>query len=92
MFPKLETALFQTEIRVTLIEFGDLSASIDQPVLSGPGWMGLRIDVEAQRVAWLSPSGAGDKGRAIRHLDGDLMVIGVNFFFHHSAFKARRAL
>ncbi len=48
--------------------------------------MGLGVDVQAQRIARFAPSGAGHERRAIRHLDGDLMVIGVNIFFHLKAF------
>ena len=51
-------------------------------MLTGIGGMGLRIDVEAQRIARLTIGGAGLVFGAVRHQNGDLVVLGMNVFFH----------
>src|SRR3569833_3086121 len=62
-----------------LVEARDLAASVEQlGVTARPSRMHLGINVEVQRVAFLAPGGAGLETRAVGHLDGDRVVIGVS--------------
>src|ERR1700739_404206 len=49
------TSALDTKPLEPLVEAGQLSTAVDQPLLSaGPGRMRLRVDVEAQCVSWLA--------------------------------------
>lgn len=65
------------------LELADASAAVhDLLVASGPGRMRLRIDVELQLLPFLPIGGKGLKLRAVGHHNRNLVIIGVNIFFH----------
>src|SRR5260370_6513065 len=67
----------------TLVEAGQLSAAVDQPLLSaGPGRMRFRVDVEPQSVSRLAVGRARLVRAAVGHHDGYFVIFGVNSFFH----------
>src|SRR6185437_15786436 len=65
-----------------LVEFRDLTARVDDPLLAGPGRVRLRINIQPQRVPFLAHAGTGLELRAVGHHDGDLVVLGVDTGFH----------
>src|SRR3974377_668911 len=75
-----------------LVEAGELAAGVDQPLLSpGPRRMGLRVDVQAQRVAGFAVSRTRFVRVPVGHHDRDLVIVRVNAFLHASPLKNRRA-
>ncbi len=77
---KLST--LEAEILESFVEFGEPAAAVVQPVDACPGRMGLGVDVQFHGVARLTPGGPGGEGRAVGHLDGDFVVVGMDVFFH----------
>lgn len=49
---------------------------------AGPRRVRIGIDVELERVAFLAPGGTGLKGRTVRHLDSNHMIIGMDVSLH----------
>src|SRR5580692_12653808 len=73
----------------SLVEAGQLSTAVDQPLLSaGPGRMRFRVDVEAQCVSRLAVGRARLVRGAVRHYDGNFVIFGVNCFFHRPVLHA----
>jgi hypothetical protein len=58
---------------------------------AGPGRVRLGIDIEAQRVAFLAPGGAGGEFSTVghHHLDGVIVRMQVRFHGAHPARLAR---
>src|SRR5436190_6802601 len=84
-FQCLLLALLRAEILEAAIEAGELSAGVEQAVLAaGPGRVRFRVDIEAQRVAFLAIGRAGLVARPVGHHDRDLVVIRVNAFLHRT--------
>src|SRR5436853_7873338 len=78
-------ALLRAEILEAAIEAGELSAGIEQAVLAaGPGRVRFRVDIEAQRVAFLAVGRARLVARPIGHHDRDLVIIRVNAILHRT--------
>ena len=73
---------FERKPTETLVELGNAAARIELAGAASPGWVRCRINIQHQRIPLFAPSGAGFKGAAIGHLDGDPMIIGVAFGFH----------
>jgi len=69
-----------------------LAATVNQAVYTGPGRVGLRVDIQFQHVARRAPSGASLVGRAVGHLDGDFMVVGVKVFFHGTSHSGKATI
>jgi hypothetical protein len=66
-----------------LIEARHAAATVHEALLAtGPGRVGLRIDVKVQRVADLALSGTGHELGAIGHDNRDGMVIGMDAGLH----------
>src|SRR5271165_7352583 len=74
--------LLDAEACELLVELRDLTASIQQALHPGPGRMGLRIDIQAQRVAFLAHAGAGLELRPVGHDYVDLVVLRVDARLH----------
>src|SRR5271170_6317588 len=82
------TSALDTKPLKSLVEAGQLSTTVDQPLLSaGPGRMRFRVDVEPQGVPRLAVGRARLVRAAVRHHDGYLMIFGVNSFFHRTALR-----
>src|SRR5580700_6807591 len=76
-------SVLDAEAAEALVEASDLAALLVQALLAaGPGRMGLRIDVETQRVAGLAIGRTGRVARPVGHDDRDLVVVGMNIGFH----------
>src|ERR1700720_670710 len=76
----------------SLVEAGQLSTAIDQPLLSaGPGRMRFRVDVQPQCVPRLSVGRARLVRAAVRHHDGYLMIFRVDSFFHRTVLRTAAA-
>ncbi len=73
---------FEAKILEPFVEFGELAATVVKPVDARPGRVSLGVDIQFHGVARLAPGGSGSEGRAVGHLDGDFVVIGVYIFFH----------
>src|SRR3546814_38631 len=52
---------------------------------AGPGRMRLRVDVELEHRAGLAIGRACLVRGPVRHFDGDLMIVRVDFFLHRAA-------
>src|SRR5690242_672272 len=75
--------LLAAEAAEALVEAGELAAGVEQLLLAaGPGRVRLTVDLEAQRVAGLPIGGPGLVAGAVRHLHGDLVVVGMDAFLH----------
>src|SRR5271166_887102 len=84
--------LLDAEACELLVELRDLTAGVHQALHAGPGRMGLRIDIQAQRVAFLAHAGTGLELRPIGHDDVDLVVLRVDARLHgHNPFWRRRS-
>src|SRR5690349_6082737 len=71
-----------------LVEAGQLSTAIDQPLLAaGPGRMGFRVDIEPQGVSRFAVGRARLVRAAVRHHDGYFVIFGVNSFFHRTVLR-----
>ena len=67
----------------SLLEPGQTSAPVDEMLSpAGPRRMRGRVDFEGEFGARLSKGRARLEGRAVIHDDGNLMVIGMDVFFH----------
>src|SRR5437762_7595752 len=76
--PALLSAL-RAEILEAAVEASELPTGVEQPLLAaGPGLVRFRVDLQAQRVAFLAVGRAGLVARAIGHHDCDLVIIRVN--------------
>src|SRR6516162_10204816 len=85
-----EPSGLDAEALEALVETGELAAAVDQPLRpSGPRRMRLRVDVEPQRVARLAVSRTRLIGAPVGHHDSDLVIVGVNAFFHRVALRKR---
>src|SRR3954447_15927087 len=74
-----------------LLEARKPAATVEQLLLAAsPGRMGLRIDIEAKRVAFLAPSGAGGEFAAVGHDDLDGMIVRVSLGFHGWSWRPQR--
>src|SRR5262249_61667205 len=61
-----------------LLEAGRAPAAIDQvAIASGPGRMGLGVDVEGERVPLLTIGRVGFELGAVRHRHLDAMIVGM---------------
>src|ERR1700755_1563451 len=74
--------LFDAEAGELLVELRDLTAGIHHALHAGPSRVRLRIDIQAQRVAFLAHAGSRLELRPIGHYDVDLVVFGVNARLH----------
>ena len=74
--------LLQPEALETPFEFGQLATGIDQAVDAGPGGMGLGVDIQAQGIAFAAVGGARFEFAAVGQHHGDLVVVGMDVFFH----------
>ena len=82
---RADHALFlgKGETTEALVEARDLAAGVEQSAAAaGPCRVRGRVDLERQRVAFLAPRRAGLVGRAVGHLDGDEVIVGVSPGFH----------
>ena len=71
------------EARELLLEAREPAAAVEQLLLAaGPGRVRLGIDVEAQRVAFLAPGGAGGEFGAVGHHHLDGVVVRMQVGFH----------
>jgi hypothetical protein len=76
----------QAEALEALVEARKLAAAVDEALLAaGPGRVGFRIDLEAQRVAGLAVGRPRLLGRAVGHDDRDLVIVRMNAVFHRRA-------
>src|SRR5690606_31285318 len=66
-----------------LLEARDATTAVHQLArAAGPGGMGLGVDVELQRVAFLAPGRTGLVGGAVGHDHVDGVVVRVNIGLH----------
>src|SRR5215472_16440281 len=83
--PQPAFSLFDAESLKTLVEAGELSATVDQPLLpAGPGRMRFRIDIEPQCISRLAVGRTRLVRAPVRHHDGNLVIIRVNSFLHRT--------
>src|SRR5580704_11932385 len=83
--PKGWNALLLQEPAVFRREARDAAATVQQGlVAAGPRRVGLRVDVEVQRRAWLAVGRTRLIGRAVRHHHGDHVVVGMRILLHGS--------
>src|SRR6266436_4262688 len=76
-------SVLDAEALEALVETGELTAAVDQPLLSaGPRRMRFWVYVEAQRVAGLAVGRTRLVGTPVGHYDRNLVVVRVNAFFH----------
>src|SRR5579864_2980863 len=81
--------LFQPNALETLVEAGELATGFVEALLAtGPSRVGLRINLKMERIAGLAIGRARLVARAIRHHDGDLMVIRVDAVLHRALRKS----
>src|SRR5690242_5277252 len=80
--PAKPLRLLDTESGELLVELGDLPAGVQNTLHAGPRRVGLRVNVQAQRVARLAHAGTGLELRSVGHDDGDLVVIGMDAGLH----------
>src|SRR5690606_19929871 len=74
-----------TQAFVALLELRHTATAVDQRLrATGPGRVGVRIDVELQRRAFFAPGGAGHVLGAVCHDDLDHVVVGMDVGLHHS--------
>ena len=67
----------------SLLEPGQTSAPVDEVLPSaGPRRMRGRVDFEGELGTRLPEGRARLEGRAVIHDDGNLMVVGMDVFFH----------
>ena len=78
----MPTLTLEAEILKTLVELGQLAATVDEAMNAGPGGMRLGVDVELHGVARIAPGRARGERGPVRHLDGNLVVIRVDVFSH----------
>lgn len=71
------------ERAIAAFEFFELAFFHDLGRAALPGRVGFGINVEAHYIAGLAPGGAGFVFGAIGHHHGDVMIVGVDVFFHH---------
>src|SRR5260370_3349359 len=82
------TSALDTNPLKPLVEAGQLSTAVDQPLLSaGPGRMRFRVDVEPHSVSRLAVGRARVVGAAVGHHDGYFVIFGVNSFFHRPVLR-----
>ena len=84
--------LLQPEALETPFEFGQLTTGIDQAMDAGPGGMGLGVDIQAQGIAFAAVGGARFEFAAVGQHHGDLVVVGMDVFFHAHVSFGRRAV
>ncbi len=80
----LENPVLDAEVGEALVEARHLAAAVDDPVLTGPGRMGLRIDLEPQNVTRVAPGRLGLVFGAVGHHDSDFVIIGMDISLHFS--------
>jgi hypothetical protein len=68
-------------------ELRELTAAVEQTMNTSPSRMAFRIDVKLQNVARIAPGRFGGEAAAVRHLNGDFMVIGMDVFFHRLSLR-----
>lgn len=79
--------LAESKAAETLVEAIDPAARIDQiAAAAGPCRVRFRVDIEIERVALGAPGRAGLEFRAVGHLDGDEVIIGMGIGFHEFCF------
>ena len=74
--------VFEAESRKTLVELGQLSATVEQAMYAGPGRVCFRVNVQLDGITGAAPRGAGRVGAAVSHLNGDFMVVWMRIFLH----------
>src|SRR3954469_18590014 len=74
--------LLDAEPGELLVELRVLTAPVHNALHAGPGRVGLRVDVQAQRVAGLAHAGTGLELRPVGHDDGDLVVLRMDAGLH----------
>src|SRR5882762_8185374 len=82
----------EADSRKLLLEPRQPPAAVEKLLLAaGPGRVRLGIDIEAQRVAFLAPGGAGGEFRTVshHHLNGVIVRMQVRFHGAHPARLAR---
>jgi len=70
------------EVAKAAVELADLAASIDQTLNTRPSWVRFWVNVQTHGLAWLTPSATGGEFGAVRHLNGNFMVLWMAFGFH----------
>jgi hypothetical protein len=90
MFRPRRCLLFDAEPGKLFVELGDLAAGVHHPLHTGPGRVGLCIDIQAQRVPCLAHAGARLELRPVGHDDVDLVVFGVDAWLHGLVPRWRR--
>src|SRR6266446_10366017 len=75
----------EADSRKLLLEPRQPPAAVEKLLLAaGPGRVRLGIDIEAQRVAFLAPGGAGGEFGAVGHHHLDGVIVGMGAGFHGS--------
>jgi hypothetical protein len=84
-----EICLVITDIETgeAFFELRELTAAVEQTMNTSPSRMAFRIDVKLQNVARIAPGRFGGEAAAVRHLNGDFMVIGMDVFFHRLSLR-----
>ena len=81
--PTAKPLFLGADARELLLEARQPATTVEQLLLAaGPGRMGLRVNVQMQRIARLAPGGTRGELAAISHDDFDRMIFGMNFGFH----------
>src|SRR5260221_12128086 len=76
---------FRPETMEAPVEAGALAAGVEQALLAArPGRVRFRVDVEAQRVAFLAVGRPRLVRGPIGHQDGDLVVVRMDAVFHRA--------
>ena len=75
-----------------LVKLSQLPATVQKAVYASPGRMGFRVNVQLDGVSSFAPSWASRVAAAIRHLDGDFVVVWMSFFFHFKCSWKQAAL
>ena len=79
-----KTVIFLFEARQTPATVGQMLSA------TGPGGVRFGIDIKLQLVAFLAPGGIGLESAAIGHDNSNLVILGVQIFFHF-AFILRKS-
>ena len=73
----------ETEALELLVEARDATSAVEQLLRTArPSRMGVRINIELHLVTGLAPCGAGGEFGAIRHDNGDGVVVWMNIGLH----------
>ncbi len=74
--------LTRTNAGEALVKLRNLAARINDALLTGPGRVRLRVNVQANGIAWLAVAGTALVLGPVGHDDVDLMITGMDIGLH----------